>query len=690
MRPVKIQLVTGGILMAVLVGGMGAAIQSQYTPPEIERGVWNGKEIEFVKGHVILKFKQDKTLVQIEDHLQTNELKLINDPITSRTIVAEFSDSSQTIQKIRRLANSEEYEWVEPNMIFYGQSLWQQVPPVYPQEDPLKFAKQWHLEHTGQIPPGGQPGCDISAPEGWAWTKGGHEYGRPAILDTGIPGGDLLTHPDLNDPNRFLLMEDYVQEMYRLFYDWSGHGTHVLGILASETNNGLGIAGAAWQGEVLVYKVMDQRQFALGSDIASAIHHASNHGAGVINCSIAGPDQSCVREAIQDHPVVLIVAPVGNKGYPVPVEYPAAYSLTEPNVIAVASTDADDYRSPFSNTGLAVSVAAPGGESKSCSPQNIYSTAPGYRVDIKGFGTEEYGYLGGTSMAVPQVSALASLVASINPWMGADGIAYVIEENAEHVHDGETDPLTQEVYDYSGDGHNILVGHGRIDFQATLNAVPISGFHAEIVPLEGGPQKVALTNKPPQTWYAHLSWLVLYNDLFWRYRVDKSENVPGNWHFLGYYEQPQYGNWQMCDDYAVEDWVDYYYRVVVVDELDVPRSGFSQVIHVFAGGGGGPDRSSILSNAPQDLTLDNNFPNPFNPTTQIKFGLPTSTHVRLQIMNIRGQIVQVLVDDERPAGWYTVTWDGKNESGIDVASGIYLYMIEADNKKILKKMTIIR
>jgi len=99
MRPVKIQLVTGGILMAVLVGGMGAAIQSQYTPPEIERGVWNGKEIEFVKGHVILKFKQDKTLVQIEDHLQTNELKLINDPITSRTIVAEFSDSSQTIQK---------------------------------------------------------------------------------------------------------------------------------------------------------------------------------------------------------------------------------------------------------------------------------------------------------------------------------------------------------------------------------------------------------------------------------------------------------------------------------------------------------------------------------------------------------------------------------------------------------------
>jgi len=94
--------------------------------------------------------------------------------------------------------------------------------------------------------------------------------------------------------------------------------------------------------------------------------------------------------------------------------------------------------------------------------------------------------------------------------------------------------------------------------------------------------------------------------------------------------------------------------------------------------------------APESLLLENNYPNPFNPTTQIRFGLPTTSKVRLMILNQRGQTVRVIVDGEKPAGWHTVTWDGKNESGHEVASGIYLYILEADNKKILKKMTLIR
>lgn len=104
----------------------------------------------------------------------------------------------------------------------------------------------------------------------------------------------------------------------------------------------------------------------------------------------------------------------------------------------------------------------------------------------------------------------------------------------------------------------------------------------------------------------------------------------------------------------------------------------------------GPPERGGAESAPEDLTLEPNYPNPFTPTTQIKFGLPSTSHVRLQIMNVRGQTVRVLVDEEKPAGWFTVTWDGKNESGREVASGIYLYLIEADNKKILKRLTLIR
>ncbi len=104
----------------------------------------------------------------------------------------------------------------------------------------------------------------------------------------------------------------------------------------------------------------------------------------------------------------------------------------------------------------------------------------------------------------------------------------------------------------------------------------------------------------------------------------------------------------------------------------------------------GPLRGGGEESVPSELTLEPNYPNPFNPSTQIRFGLPANSRVRMQIMNIRGQTVRVLVDEDTPAGWHTVTWDGKNESGRDVASGIYLYIIEADNKRILKRMTIIR
>ena len=103
-----------------------------------------------------------------------------------------------------------------------------------------------------------------------------------------------------------------------------------------------------------------------------------------------------------------------------------------------------------------------------------------------------------------------------------------------------------------------------------------------------------------------------------------------------------------------------------------------------------PFKSGYIETAPTKLKLEPNYPNPCNTITQIRFGLPSVSHVRLQIMKIRGQIVRVLVDEEKPAGWYTVTWDGKNESGHDVASGIYLYVLESEGKRLLKKMTLIR
>jgi len=133
-----------------------------------------------------------------------------------------------------------------------------------------------------------------------------------------------------------------------------------------------------------------------------------------------------------------------------------------------------------------------------------------------------------------------------------------------------------------------------------------------------------------------------------------------------------------------------YWRYRVRAKNSVAWGEFCAPIEVYATGIEKKDAYVTIQPLPTELTLDQNYPNPFNPTTAVRYGLPKLTRVYLRILNIRGQVVRTLVDDEKPAGWYTVTWDGKNESGQDVASGIYLYLIETDEGKILKKMTLLR
>ena len=93
---------------------------------------------------------------------------------------------------------------------------------------------------------------------------------------------------------------------------------------------------------------------------------------------------------------------------------------------------------------------------------------------------------------------------------------------------------------------------------------------------------------------------------------------------------------------------------------------------------------------PKIYKLAQSYPNPFNPTTTIRYQLPEECHVVLNVYNILGQLVKTLVDESKPAGWYSVHWDGKDSSGKPVASGIYLYQIQAKDFIQIKKMTLIR
>lgn len=97
---------------------------------------------------------------------------------------------------------------------------------------------------------------------------------------------------------------------------------------------------------------------------------------------------------------------------------------------------------------------------------------------------------------------------------------------------------------------------------------------------------------------------------------------------------------------------------------------------------------------PSSFQLNQNFPNPFNPSTEIKYDLPTRAKVLLKVFNLLGQEVATLVDEDKLAGNYSATWDGRSDSGAPVASGIYFYKLiaEADNNAFVetKKMMLLK
>lgn len=80
---------------------------------------------------------------------------------------------------------------------------------------------------------------------------------------------------------------------------------------------------------------------------------------------------------------------------------------------------------------------------------------------------------------------------------------------------------------------------------------------------------------------------------------------------------------------------------------------------------------------PTHFAIDQNYPNPFNPVTTIRYQIPKATHVKLEIYNLMGQKIKTLVNSNQQVNYYSVTWDGLNNQGVKVASGIYLYRIVA-------------
>ena len=93
---------------------------------------------------------------------------------------------------------------------------------------------------------------------------------------------------------------------------------------------------------------------------------------------------------------------------------------------------------------------------------------------------------------------------------------------------------------------------------------------------------------------------------------------------------------------------------------------------------------------PHTFSLLQNYPNPFNPETTIEFSLPQAAQVTLKVYNLLGREVATLIDAPLEMGFHRVVWDGRNNASQRVASGLYLYRIQADDFEQVKKMVLVK
>lgn len=446
------------VLLALLVGIQAA--HSQTTPR-----------------HALVKFSDDTVLVRFAPGAPAADIAAAHSAVQGR-IVKSFDAIGVKVIRVpkgsaevalERYRNNPNVEFADLN---YRRTVF--LPSTTEGAEPglgvaNNFDEQYGLHNTGQafgatadpvwgtlIYPTyeGTAGADINAPEAWAITHGSSTIGV-AVLDTGI----ACDHLDL--AGKCIEEVNFVAEHGSTLEDEFGHGTHVAGIAAATTNNGIGVAGVGRNAKVGSLKVCwedySQLFYVVGQcdddDVIEAINYAADakHLDGspkykVISMSFAGPVVSSSVELAVDYAWgkgLVLVAGAGND-YTQDELYPAAFA----KVIGVGSTDFHDNLSAFSTFGQWVSVLAPG--------TAILSTVPGgFCGQAVGEPSDCYDYKSGTSMATPHVSGLAALLWAHNAGATNGEIRSLIESGADAT---------------GASGQNMLAwsAHGRINMAGSL------------------------------------------------------------------------------------------------------------------------------------------------------------------------------------------------------------------------------
>jgi subtilisin family serine protease len=271
--------------------------------------------------------------------------------------------------------------------------------------------------------------------------------------------------------------------------DDDGHGTYVTGIMASQIDNSVGTSfGGAFKTTIMPVKVLDYTGVGSTLSLSYGIYYAVDHGAEVINMSIAGltSPSSTLQSAVQYAQTnnVIIVAASGNLGLS-SVEYPAAYSGSFNNVISVGAlapagsepSVADDAKASYSSYGSSLDLVAPVGNSSNAGSGTWSQTFQdqgswGATVPTsRNFGTFSTQFGIGTSYAAPQVSAAAALLKAKSDLITAPEIKTLLRTTAQDV-------------TTNGVGFDNQTGYGVLNIQAAWDSIGVGIWYPWI--LSGG------------------------------------------------------------------------------------------------------------------------------------------------------------------------------------------------------------
>lgn len=324
----------------------------------------------------------------------------------------------ETLIAIKLMNSDEQIQFAEPNLIIEGTAI-----PNDPQ-----YNEQWNYPL-------------IELPAAWDITTGSSDV-IVAVVDSGA----LFQHPDL--AGNLMAGYDFISDIDNAL-DGDGldpdaedlgssfHGSHVAGIIAGESNNGIGTSSISWQTSIMPLRVLGASGGNL-YDATQAIRYAAGMSndsgtlpqrpANIINLSVGGTGYcpSSYRDLLKEvrERDILVVAAAGNDANSSNRFIPANCN----DVITVSAVDLNKELAEYSNFGNAIDVAAPGGRDNIDFDNNGFVDAILSLSAVSGAGGLNYiyNYRFGTSMATPHVSGVFALMLTVNPDLSADDIEQML------------------------------------------------------------------------------------------------------------------------------------------------------------------------------------------------------------------------------------------------------------------------